>query len=70
MTLLDGLWDFIPGDDPGAPARPIRVPGLWEAQGYLDLDGPAWYRRRFRQPLASGYHTLRFGAVMLSRLRR
>ena len=50
VTSLDGVWDFIPGDgappDPDAPApETIAVPGLWEAQGHLELDGPAWYRR-------------------------
>jgi hypothetical protein len=66
---LDGEWDFYPGDhklvdlDDLAPQK-IRVPGLWEAQGYLDLDGTAWYRRRFGVDDASGGWTLRFGAVM------
>ncbi len=66
---LDGPWDFFPGDhslsdlDRLTPGR-IRVPGLWEAQGYLDLDGSAWYRRRFRLGDTSGGWTLRFGAVM------
>ncbi|HSH23896.1 MAG TPA: glycoside hydrolase family 2 TIM barrel-domain containing protein [Acidimicrobiales bacterium] len=66
---LDGEWDFFPGDhalgdlDRLAP-EPIRVPGLWETQGYLDLDGTAWYRRRFRLHDTSGDWTLRFGAVM------
>jgi len=66
---LDGEWDFFPGDhalsDLGrlTPAR-IRVPGLWEAQGHLDLDGVAWYRRRFSLDDPEGHWTLRFGAVM------
>lgn len=66
---LDGEWDFFPGDHE-LPAlerldpRPIRVPGLWEAQGYVELDGPAWYRRRFDVDDSSGFWTLRFGAVM------
>jgi Glycosyl hydrolases family 2, TIM barrel domain len=66
---LDGTWDFFPGDhEPAALARlvphPIRVPGLWEAQGFLDLDGVAWYRRRFAVGDPAGHWTLRFGAVM------
>jgi hypothetical protein len=68
---LDGIWEFFPGrhdlaglDGPRAGAEPIRVPGLWEAQGWLDLDGEAWYRRRFELDDASGHWTLRFGAVM------
>ncbi len=43
---------------------PIRVPGFWEAQGWLDLDGEAWYRRRFDLDDVSGHWTLRFAAVM------
>ncbi|HWG55844.1 MAG TPA: glycoside hydrolase family 2 TIM barrel-domain containing protein [Gaiellaceae bacterium] len=66
---LDGVWDFFPGEHALADLdaldpEPIRVPGLWEAQGHLDLDGTAWYRRRFELLDASGYWTLRFGAVM------
>ena len=66
---LDGEWDFFPGNHQLADLdrispQPIRVPGLWEAQGYLDLDGTAWYRRRFRLDDISGGWTLRFAAVM------
>jgi hypothetical protein len=66
---LDGAWDFFPGDhERGAlgglvPER-IEVPGLWEAQGHLELDGVAWYRLRFHLDLTDGWWTLRFGAVM------
>lgn len=42
----------------------LPVPGLWEAHGYLELDGAAWYRRRFAVPETAGCWTLRFGAVM------
>jgi len=69
QASLDGIWDFFPGDHrveelDGLDAVPIRVPGVWEAQGWLDLDGPAWYRRRFAVEEISGHWTLRFGAVM------
>ncbi len=69
QASLDGVWDFFPGDHAleqldTLEAVPIRVPGLWEAQGWLDLDGPAWYRRRFSLDEVSGYWTLRFDAVM------
>ena len=66
---LDGDWDFFPDDhrladlDRLAPET-IRVPGLWEAEGHLDLDGVAWYRRRFEIDDVDGHWTLRFGAVM------
>ena len=66
---LDGPWDFFPGDhrladlDALTPGT-IRVPALWEAEGHLDLDGAAWYRRRFEVEETSGFWTLRFGAVM------
>ena len=66
---LDGVWDFFPGDHQLADlatlaAEPISVPGLWEAQGWLDLDGAAWYRRRFHLDDTSGHWSLRFDAVM------
>jgi hypothetical protein len=66
---LDGTWELIPGDHgladlPAASGVPIQVPGLWEAQGHLDLDGVAWYRRRFTVDDPDGWWTLRFGAVM------
>ncbi len=66
---LDGEWDFFPGDhalaelDRLAPTT-IRVPGLWEAEGHIDLDGVAWYRRRFHLDDIEGHWSLRFGAVM------
>ena len=66
---LDGEWDFYPGDRKpseldDAALETIRVPGLWEAKGHLDLDGPAWYRRRFVLDDVGGHWTLRFGGVM------
>ena len=69
QASLDGVWEFFPGDHDlrtldELEAVPIRVPGLWEAQGFVDLDGVAWYRRRFELDDAAGHWTLRFGAVM------
>src|SRR4051794_32027564 len=69
LASLDGTWEFFPGDstldelDARSP-EPIEVPGLWEAQGWLDLDGPAWYRRRFKLESIDGWWSLRFSAVM------
>lgn len=69
QASLDGTWEFFPGDHSlgeldGLAPEAIRVPGVWEAQGWLDLDGPAWYRRRFALEEISGHWTLRFAAVM------
>jgi len=66
---LDGTWDFFPGDHelgdlPSLTPLEIRVPGLWEAQGHLELDGAAWYRRRFYLDESDGFWSLRFDAVM------
>jgi hypothetical protein len=66
---LDGIWDLFPGDHrlhalADLEPVPVQVPGLWEAQGLLELDGVAWYRRRFRLDDPAGHWTLRFGAVM------
>ncbi len=68
-ACLDGMWDFYPGDHdrralPDLEPLPIRVPGLWEAQGHLELDDVAWYRLRFLLGEADGCWTLRFAAVM------
>jgi Glycosyl hydrolases family 2, TIM barrel domain/Glycosyl hydrolases family 2, sugar binding domain/Glycosyl hydrolases family 2 len=69
VASLDGSWEFFPGDHElraldGLVPDEIRVPALWESQGYLELDGIAWYRRSFGLDSADGYWTLRFGAVM------
>jgi beta-galactosidase/beta-glucuronidase len=70
IASLDGLWEFSPGEVPdfapeGRPAASaIQVPGLWEAQGHLELDGVAWYRLRFSLRDHTGWWSLRFGAVM------
>jgi hypothetical protein len=69
VVRLNGTWDFFVGDGELAdlagrePTR-ITVPGLWEAQGFLELDGVVWYRRRFTIEDPDGWWTLRFGAVM------
>ena len=56
--LLDHGWRFMPGDDP-AYADPfygdtawkeISPLQVWDAQGYADLDGFAWYRVHVRIP--------------------
>ncbi|MBW3649759.1 MAG: hypothetical protein KY458_04250 [Actinobacteria bacterium] len=71
VASLDGQWEFFPADHDvrnldRAEGSRIRVPSLWEVEGYLDLDGPAWYRRRFTMGSRrdSDHWTLRFGAVM------
>ncbi|MBW3613738.1 MAG: hypothetical protein KY439_00290 [Actinobacteria bacterium] len=70
VASLDGQWEFFPGDHDlqdldGAAGAPIRVPSLWEVEGHLDLDGAAWYRRRFTLGPNMGEHwTVRFAAVM------
>jgi glycosyl hydrolase family 2 len=69
VTSLDGTWDFYPGEpDLGElealEPKGIWVPGLWEAQGYVELDGPAWYRRTVELDSDQRFWTLRFGAVM------
>ena len=66
---LDGTWEFFPGDHKlaeleGLEPESIEVPGLWEAQGWLELDGWAWYRRTFDLDDVDGFWTLCIGAVM------
>ncbi|HEU0130987.1 MAG TPA: glycoside hydrolase family 2 TIM barrel-domain containing protein [Mycobacteriales bacterium] len=61
VASLDGVWAFTP--EGGEPTT-IEVPGLWEAQGHLELDGAAEYCRRFALADTAGYWTLTFGAVM------
>ena len=72
LIPLDGRWTLHVGDTPDATpatldalaAHEVEVPGLWEAQGFLHLDGVAWYRRTFDLDDTSGRRRLRFGAVM------
>jgi len=66
---LDGTWELIPTDLGitelgGLTGDPIEVPGLWEAQGHLELDGVAWYRRQVSVDDPAGWWTLHVGAVM------
>jgi hypothetical protein len=68
-ATLDGAWEFFPGDLvreelPDVAPHALVVPGLWEAQGHLELDGVAWYRLRFDLDDADECWTLRFAAVM------
>ncbi|CAN5703085.1 hypothetical protein BH20ACT1_BH20ACT1_00430 [soil metagenome] len=69
VASLDGRWEFFPGDcsladlDTRTPES-IEVPGLWEAQGRVELDGVAWYRRRFSMEEVDGWWSVAFGAVM------
>jgi hypothetical protein len=68
-ALLDGTWQLFAGngslrDLDRREGTAIRVPALWEAQGHLDLDGYAWYRRSFELDDVPSFATLRFGAVM------
>ena len=60
-TLLDRGWTLT---DALGHEAPVTVPGLWEAQGRVDLDGTARYRTHFAVGDPSGYWTVRFGAVM------
>jgi hypothetical protein len=58
---LDGEWQFALGDQTGL----VHVPGAWEAQGYPDHEGPAFYRRALTLPRDwEGAHIwLHFGAA-------
>ncbi len=55
---LSGRWQFHAGDKPAWRERKIdqagwtdvTVPGRWEAQGFPELDGFAWYRKAFLLP--------------------
>ncbi len=55
---LEGHWRFAPGDDAARASerlddsawKQIRVPALWENEGYPDVEGFAWYRRTVTIP--------------------
>ncbi len=69
VVHLDGAWGFVPYDVTldalsAHEAQTILVPGLWEAQAWLELDGPSWYVRDIEVHPGGGCWTLRFGAVM------
>jgi len=55
VVNLEGIWKFSIGDDPERATEGyddsdwdfIRVPESWEANGYNDYNGFAWYRKTF-----------------------
>lgn len=55
---LSGMWKFKTGDDDSwsettfddSHWQELKVPLLWDAQGYKEYDGFAWYRVKFRVP--------------------
>jgi sialate O-acetylesterase len=55
---LSGMWKFKTGDNlqwketkiDDITWREIFVPAFWEAQGYRNYDGFAWYRKSFTLP--------------------
>jgi hypothetical protein len=55
---LSGQWKFKVGDSKAwaessfddSRWQVLRVPLLWDAQGYKDYDGYAWYRTKFKMP--------------------
>ncbi len=61
VSVLDltGKWKFELGDHPEWAAPDcddsrwgtVRVPSVWENEGYPGYDGYAWYRKRFRAPI-------------------
>ena len=66
---VSGDWKFITGDDVSWKNenvddrnwQSVRVPAFWEATGFSDYDGFAWYRTRFSIPDGFitfwGFHT-------------
>ncbi len=58
VVNLAGTWRFAVGDDPAragvdfddAGWAKIDVPATWQAEGYRDYNGFAWYRRTFKMP--------------------
>ena len=55
---LSGTWRFKTGDNKAwaessfddSRWQELRVPLMWDAQGYKDYDGFAWYRVKFKVP--------------------
>jgi hypothetical protein len=70
---LSGEWKFQTGnkkdwksaDFNDAEWNTIKVPSIWENQGYEDYDGDAWYRIKFRLPenLSAGELYLSLGKI-------
>jgi hypothetical protein len=70
---LSGMWKFKTGDDKSWAERTfddsrwqdLKVPLIWDAQGYKNYDGFAWYRVKFKLPagLASKRLVLLLGRI-------
>ena len=73
VVNLRGSWKFSIGDDmnwskPDYDDREwesIKVPSMWEDQGYNDYDGYAWYRKHFKiySSVGGNYLTLNLGRI-------
>lgn len=70
---LSGRWKFKTGDDKSwaesaiddSRWQELKVPLLWDAQGYKEYDGFAWYRLKFKvsSELASRHLVLLLGRI-------
>lgn len=73
LTSLSGSWKFSIGDDirwagisyDDSKWDQINVPGKWEAQGYNDYNGYAWYRKKMHVGELSSNYTV---YLMLGRI--
>jgi sialate O-acetylesterase len=63
--LVDGRAVWADSDLDDSDWAPIRVPGLWEDQGYPGLDGVVWYRRTFELSPEEAGSPLELGVGMV-----
>lgn len=61
VISLNGKWNI---EAKAIGLQNIKVPALWESEGFLNLDGKVVYTRVFQIGKCSDYSTLRFEGVM------
>ncbi len=62
-AATEARWSTREFDDRAWPT--LRVPGIWEAQGYADMDGVAWYRAHVRLSAAQANGEARLNLGMI-----